>query len=84
MALSLILQIHTHRNPYIHLDIGGCVDGQWIDGWVCEWGSVDGLLDGQCYDITTGSCLFALGLSLSAITQNRGKGGLRLAFSLSQ
>lgn len=32
---------------------------------------------------TTGSCLVALGLSLSAIAQNEGKGGLRLAFSLS-
>ena len=31
---------------------------------------------------TTGSCLVALGLSLSAIAQNEGKGGLRLAFSL--
>lgn len=43
-------------------------------------GSVDGLL---VMTQTTGSCLVAWGLSLSAIAQNEGKGGLRLAFSLS-
>lgn len=37
MALSLTLQIHTHRNACIHVNTGGCADGQWIDGWVCEW-----------------------------------------------
>ena len=50
--------------------MGGCVNG----------GSVDGLL---VMTQTTGSCLVARGLSLSAIAQNEGKGGLRLAFSLS-
>ena len=66
--------IYTHRYRWV------C--GWSMDRWVGVWMGVSGWI--TCYDITTGSCLFALGLSLSAITQNRGNGGLRLAFSLSQ